>query len=91
MLLLERRGESTPAPLESAAGNPDIAEAETLLLHARETSPDSPEVLVGLAELSAYRGDLTRALELYEGALQRVPQDSPQHRIWQARAQTLGR
>lgn len=88
MLLLERRAESASATPPAAS---DIDEAEAWLLRARTAAPDNPQVLVGLAELHALRGDLARALELYEDALRRVPADSPQRRIWEARAQTLGR
>ncbi len=79
MLLIERR-----------EGN-DLDEAWRLCDHAAGSAPDLPLVMVCRAELLALRGDLARAVNLYERAIRALPEESEQRRAWEARARTLGR
>ena len=79
MLLRERR----------AAG--DLAEAWRWADHASTLAPDAPSVLVCRAELLALRGDLTGAVGLYERAIRALPPDSERRRLFEHRAEALGR
>ncbi len=79
MLLLERRG----------AG--DIDEAWQWSKRASTLAPGAPTVLACQAELTVLRGDLAGALALYEQAIQALPSDSAQRRIFEQRAMALGR
>jgi tetratricopeptide (TPR) repeat protein len=79
MLLLERRGPG------------DLDEAERWAQHASELAPESPTVLACRAELTALRGDLRQARVLYDRAIQALPSDAVQRRVFEERARALGR
>lgn len=78
MLLLERRQ------------NDDITEAWKLADQAAAVEPDAPSVLVCRAELLALRGDLKAAGRLYRRAIESLPANSDQWRIFRERAAALG-
>jgi Flp pilus assembly protein TadD len=79
MLLLERRGPG------------DLDEAGRWAQHASALAPESPSVLACLAELAALRGDLREAQALYDRAIQALPPDAVQRRVFEQRARALGR
>jgi len=78
MLLIERRGSA------------DLNEAQRWADHAFDLAPGDPAVLACLAELAALRGDLSRAIALYEQAIRKLPIESPQRRAFQQRLAVLG-
>jgi tetratricopeptide (TPR) repeat protein len=79
MLLLERRQDG------------DLDEAWSWADRANALSPKSPEVLVCRAELLALRGDLSGAIASYQKAIEELPVESPQRRIYEQRAKALGK
>ncbi|MGD2108883.1 MAG: tetratricopeptide repeat protein [Phycisphaerae bacterium] len=78
MLLLERR-----------AGD-DLRDAKRRADSAYEVAPGDPSVLVCLAEIAAVQGDVTRAIALYQQAIQSLPPDTPQRRAFEQRLRALG-
>jgi Flp pilus assembly protein TadD len=79
MLLLERRE------------GVDLDDAWRLAERARHLAPGAWRPLVCQAELLALRGDLAAAVRLYEAAIAGLSPGSPQRRVLEARAKTLGK
>ncbi len=78
MLLLERRESD------------DLEQAWQLAIRARAIEPHAPSVLVCQAELLALKGEFIQAHQLYNEAIQAVPQGSAMRNIFQQRVKALG-
>lgn len=68
----------------------DMEEARTLAEAAVAQAPQDPFALVCLAEVNALNGNLQEAHRLYVRALQRIPADTEEHRMWSERLRSLG-
>ncbi len=78
MLLFERRDDG------------DIDQAWDLCNRAAAIDPIQPEAILCQAELYAFKGDISRALELYRSAIDLLSPADPRRSSWQQRARTLG-